>query len=51
LAGVRARGDTRKTRIVGLGTGSEDSFESILCILWVDVVKPVIEGLAYQVKY
>jgi len=51
LAGVRARGDTRKARIDGLGAGSEDSFEAILCILWVDVVKPVIEGLAYQVKY
>ena len=51
LAGVRARGDTRKAMIDGLGTGSEDSFESILRILWVDVVKPVIEGLAYQVKY
>jgi hypothetical protein len=46
-AGVRERND-RKTYIGGSRVGSDTRFKVILSILWKDVVKPVIEGLAFQ---
>jgi hypothetical protein len=48
-AGVRERNE-RKTRIVGSQLDDEIKFKKILRILWQDVVKPVIEGLAFQVR-
>jgi hypothetical protein len=48
-SGVRARGDDRKTgRSYPEGSG-EAAFSNILRVLWLDVVKPVIDALAYQV--
>jgi hypothetical protein len=48
-AGVRSRGETRKTgRSYPEGNG-EAAFNNILRVLWLAVVKPVIDALAYQV--
>jgi hypothetical protein len=47
-AGVRERNE-RQTRIVRSQLDGEPMFKSILRTLWQDVVKPVIEGLAFQV--
>jgi hypothetical protein len=48
--GVRARGDTRKTERVHVEGSGEAAFGNILRVLWLDVVKPVIDALAYQVR-
>jgi hypothetical protein len=48
-SGVRARGENRKTgRSYSEGNGV-DAFSKILRVLWLDVVEPVINALAYQV--
>ncbi|KIM25050.1 hypothetical protein M408DRAFT_26459, partial [Serendipita vermifera MAFF 305830] len=46
-AGVRAR-DTRKSERELCVRDRENSFKSILYSLWVHVVKPILDGLAYQ---
>jgi hypothetical protein len=48
-AGVRERNE-RKIHIGGSQADGEAKFKRILRILWQDVVKPVIEGLAFQVR-
>ncbi|KIM20630.1 hypothetical protein M408DRAFT_81703 [Serendipita vermifera MAFF 305830] len=47
--GVRAR-DTRKSEREAPVRDNEGSFRSILHSLWHHVVKPVLDGLAYQVR-
>ncbi|KIM25054.1 hypothetical protein M408DRAFT_74940, partial [Serendipita vermifera MAFF 305830] len=47
-AGVRAR-DMRKSERVSGSRDRISSFKSILYSLWLHVVKPVLDGLAYQV--
>jgi hypothetical protein len=48
-AGVRARGDIRKTKVVYPEENGNAAFADLLRILWLDIVEPVITGLAYQV--
>ncbi|KIM28570.1 hypothetical protein M408DRAFT_69393 [Serendipita vermifera MAFF 305830] len=48
LEGVRARGE-RQAGFRSPKGKEKASFESILAELWVHVVKPVLDGLAYQV--
>jgi len=48
-SGLRARGETRKTGRLFPGGSTGTTFQKILRILWLDVVKPVIDGLEYQV--
>ncbi|KIM20627.1 hypothetical protein M408DRAFT_81702 [Serendipita vermifera MAFF 305830] len=48
-AGVRAR-DTRKSEREFYARDNEGSFKSILYSLWIHVVKPILDGLAYQVR-
>ncbi|KIM20628.1 hypothetical protein M408DRAFT_81700 [Serendipita vermifera MAFF 305830] len=49
LEGVRARGERQAGFRLPKGK-KKISFESILTDLWVHVVKPVLDGLAYQVR-
>ena len=49
-AGLRSRGETRKTGQVFPGGGTNATFQKILRILWLSVVQPVVEALAYQVR-
>ena len=48
-AGLRARGEMRKTGQVFPEGGTNAAFQKILRILWLNVVQPVVEGLAYHV--
>ncbi|KIM19689.1 hypothetical protein M408DRAFT_83183 [Serendipita vermifera MAFF 305830] len=48
-AGVRAR-DSRKSERTSCVSNGGDSFKNILSHLWLHVVKPILEGLAYQVS-
>lgn len=48
-AGVRARGDIRKTKLIYPEGNGDAAFADLLRILWLDIVEPVITGLAYQV--
>jgi len=48
-SGLLVWGETCKTGRVLHGEGVESTFQKILRILWLDVVQPVIEALAYQV--
>jgi hypothetical protein len=49
-AGVRGQGDARKSGRGHSGGSGEATFSNILRILWLDVVQPVIDALAYQVS-
>jgi hypothetical protein len=48
-SGVRSRGENRKTGRSYPEGGGQAAFSNILRVLWLDVVKPVIDALAYQV--
>ena len=49
-AGVRERNDRKSNRKALSRVESDVKFKMILRVLWKDVVKPVIEGLAFQVR-
>jgi hypothetical protein len=49
VAGVRVR-DARAGRIAPVNTTDNRRFEMILSSLWTDVVEPVLNGLAFNVR-